>query len=202
MTKHPSSEALGFHLAWEYSEVLPGDFERDRKGSEGRKFPIVAPLPTRGRNTPPLEAGTLGGPYLYAMYDAKDTIRYIGVVTETDCSNFLERWIRPDKNTGRYFWTHGTNKRGKSTVEWIADALRDGLGPIRLHFSNYRHLFDAVAARAEAKRFDLSPYKEFPPGTFLEKLEHAWIYLLQPEWNRAKKNRPPENLWTVCDYWA
>jgi hypothetical protein len=136
------------------------------------------------------------------MNDPKGVIRYIGVVTEEDCNNFLERWIRPDKYTGEYFWTHGTNKKGKSTVERIADAVRDGLGPICLHFSNYRRLFDAVASRAKAQHFDFGPYKELPEGTFLEMLEHAWIYLLQPEWNRTKRKRPADNLWTVCDYWT
>ena len=149
-----------------------------------------------------MQAGSLDDPYLYAMYDATNIIRYIGVVAEKDCSNFLERWIRPDKHTGRHYWTHGTNKKGKSTVEWIADGLRGGLGPIRLYFSNYRQLFPAVAAYADASRVDISPYKALPPGTFLENLEHAWIYLLQPEWTRTEKKCPPGNLWTACDYWA
>jgi hypothetical protein len=202
MTPHPPAIVVGLHLAWEYSEILPGDFERDREGFQGRKFPIVGPLPSQGRQTRPLEAPSLDGPYLYAMYDAKNVIRYIGVVTEKDCNNFLERWIRPDKHTGKHYWTHGTNKKGKSTVEWIADGLRAGLGPIRLYFSNYRHLLPAVAAHAESKGVDISSYKALPPGTFLEKLEHAWIYLLQPDWNKSRKKRPPGNLWIASDYWA
>lgn len=183
---------LGFKLAWKFTGVLPGEFERDRKEVEGIKFPIVGPSPTRGKYTPPIEGAELSGPYLYILVDGEGHPKYVGIATESGLSSPIERWIRPDKFGTAEHWAHGTNKKkGKATVVWLKEGLLLGYGPYSLYFSNYAHLTSAIGTSIERAGGSYSPLQQLPAKQFIEDLEHALIFALQPEWNTQKKRTPP-----------
>lgn len=201
MPDHPTPAVLGLHLAWRFTEVLPGSFEREREETRGIKFPILGPLPPNGSRTPPLEGQALSGPYLYVVFDGFGVVKYVGKATEKGLGSPLERWIRPDKITGREYWAHGTNKK-KSTVNWIADGLAAGAGPFALYFSNYRHFIDRVRAKSELLRQPFDCLAALTPEAFVDRLEHALIFGLQPEWNASRKRRPPDGSIAACGcYW-
>lgn len=203
LSDHPTPEQLGLHLAWRFTEVLPGVFERDRAEARDKTFRIVGPLPAKGKETAPLEGQGLVGPYLYVAFDRNGAIKYVGKATEEGLTSPLERWIRPNREKTKWYWAHGTNKkRGKATVNWIAEALESGTGPVSLYFSNYRHFIDRIRVRSEVLRTPFSSLASLPPEKFIKNVEHALIYRFQPEWNEQNKKSPPSSLIVQCvDYW-
>ena len=198
--KHPTHQELVFKLAWEFTTVLPGSFERDRKAVKGRKFPIIAPLPNNARNTLPIENSQDSGPYLFSVYTQDGEIKYIGKATD---ETVLMRWIRPDKSRNKYYWTHGTTSaKAVSTVEKIADEISNSNGPVRLYFANYSKLFTLVQQHCQDCSADPSEIETMPQDEFIKELEHYMTYTLQPLWNIQNKNRPPTSSIMQCgDYW-
>lgn len=194
---------LGFKVAWKFSELLPGEFERDRKEVAGIKFPVVGPLPTHGKQTPPFEGRELLGPYLYILVDARGQTKYVGVATESGLSSPIERWIRPDKAGTSEYWAHGTNKRkGKATVVWLKEGLLAGDGPYSLYFSNYAHLAADIKISTESRGGSYSPLQQLSAKKFIEDLEHALIFALQPEWNiQKRKTAPPPAMEAAAKHW-
>lgn len=183
---------LGFKLAWTFTEVLPGEFERDRREVAGRRFPIIGPCPTRGRDTPPLEGGELRGPYLYVVLDRSQSTKYVGVATEANLSSPIKRWIRPDKTGVTEYWAHGTNKKkGVATIAWLKEGLLAGSGPYNFYFSNFAHLHSAIKTANECHGGSFLTIQLLTPKQFIEELEHSLIFDLQPEWNTQKKKTPP-----------
>jgi hypothetical protein len=200
---YPTPEDLGLHLAWQFTEVLPGEFARDRAETRDKTFPIVGPLPNRGKETITLEGTGLVGPYLYVVFDRVGAIKYVGKATEEGLTSPLERWIRPNREKTKWYWAHGTNKkRGKATVIWIAEALKGGRGPLSLYFSNYRHFVDRIRVRSEVIGEPFSALASLAPESFIKDVEHALTYKFQPEWNVQNKKLPPRSSITRCvDYW-
>ena len=198
--KHPTYQELVFKLAWEFTTVLPGSFERDRKAVAGRKYPIIAPLPNNARNTLPIENSQDSGPYLYSVYTQDGEIKYIGKATD---ETVLMRWIRPDKSRNKYYWTHGTTSaKAISTVEKIADEISNSNGPVRLYFANYSKLFTLVQQHCQDCSADPSEIETMSQDEFIKELEHYMTYTLQPLWNIQNKNRPPTSSIMQCgDYW-
>lgn len=199
----PTPQEMGLSLAWRFTDVLPGTFERDREEVAGIAFPIVGPLPTNANDTQPLEGASLVGPYLYVVTDGKGVFKYIGVATEAGLRSPLKRWIRPDKFGINHFWAHGTNKkRGKATVAWLAEGLTASEGPFELHFSNYRHFLAKMMAYATGKGIDGTELAKMSPKAFLEGLEFALIHRFQPQWNtQKKKGTPPTTISACAEYW-
>lgn len=199
---HPTAHDLGLRLGWSFNEVLPQTFERNRIGFEGRKFPVVAPVPANGTKTCPIEGEHVAPPYLYVVYNNRDEIMYVGVVTDRAVKYVFDRWIRPSADTRASFWAHGTNKKGKSTIEWIAEAINNGDGPIRVYFTNCEYLLMRLQARADALGIDTSPFHAIDDVALIEALEHAWIFRFQPAWNVQKKRSYPDSMVARCaDYW-
>ncbi len=159
MGNHPSHKDLSLSLASEFTEVLPGDFVRDRPSVRDKRFPILGPRPS-GPNTQPHENASASGPYIYFVYSALGEIKYIG---KADERTVLYRWIRPDGRTGLHQWSHGTNSaKKKATIEFIADELRSGKSPVRLYFSNARSLRASVVKRAATLGITLANLETLP----------------------------------------
>jgi hypothetical protein len=198
--KHPTYQELVFKLAWEFTTVLPGSFERDRKAVAGRKYPIIAPLPNNARNTLPIENRLARGPYLYSIYTQDGEIKYIGKASD---ETVLMRWIRPDKSRTKYYWTHGTTSaKAVSTVEKIAEEISNSNGPVRLYFANYFELFTLVQQHCQVCSVDTSGIDAMQHDEFIKELEHYMIYTLQPLWNIQNKKKPPTSSIMQCgDYW-
>lgn len=200
MSRHPTPRELSLSLAWEFTEVLPGDFVRDRPSVRDKRFPIIGPRPV-GPMTQPNENAGAPGPYIYFVYDASGQIRYIGKANER---TVLYRWIRPDARTGLHQWSHGTNSATKkATVEFIADEIRSGRVPVRLYFSNASVLRAAVLKRAAALGLPQEELRALPDTQLVDMLEHYLIHALRPDWNVSRKSVPPAGLIAKCgDFWV
>ena len=198
--KHPTHRELVFKLAWEFTTVLPGSFERNREAVRGRKYPIIAPLPNNARKTLPIENSQVRGPYLYLVCIQNGEIKYIGKAND---ETVLMRWIRPVKSSYKYCWTHGTTSTTRvSTVEKIADEISNSNGPVRLYFANYSKLFTLVQNHCQDCSVDPSEIEAMSQEDFIEELEHYMTYTLQPLWNIKNKNKPPTSSIKKCgDYW-
>ena len=197
---HPTHEELSFSLAWEFSSVLTGYFERDRKAVAGRKYPIIGPLPTNGGNTLPINNKIALSPFLYAIYSRDGVIKYIGKATD---QTVLYRWIRPDKLGSNHYWSHGTTSaKGISTIEKIADEINKGNSPVRLFFASFSTLMPLIKSRCEAKSIDSDEISGLKPKVLIKELEHYLTYMLQPAWNIQNKKKPPNSIMKECgDYW-
>lgn len=200
MQIHPQPSDLFLSLAWEFTEILPGDFVRDRPSVRDKRFPILGPRPT-GPATQPRENRSAAGPYVYFVYGSEGVIKYIG---KADERTVLYRWIRPDARTAAHQWSHGTNSaKKKATIEFIAEELRAGRVPVRLYFSNAAALRAAVVKRAGARGIDLEQLRALSPTGFIDELEHYLIHALQPEWNVQRKKAPPAGAMGRCgDFWV
>lgn len=200
---HPAPAQLGLSLAWEFSTLLQDTFKRNREEVRHKRFPVIGPVPPEGRRTLPLEGRELKRPFIYVAFDGENVIKYVGVVTAKEEDTPFERWIRPCSLTGREYWAHGTNKRGKSTVEWIAETIRHGKGPVRLYFTDAASARVRVEERASEKGYPMAALRDMTPETFIEReLESAWVYRFQPEWNvQKKRQRPKGSLVDCCFYW-
>lgn len=200
MRNHPSHKDLSLSLAWEFKEVLPGDFVRDRPSVRDKRFPILGPRPS-GPSTQPHENAAASGPYIYFVYSSRGHIKYIG---KADERTVLYRWIRPDERTGLHQWSHGTNSaKKKATIEFIADELRSGQAPVRLYFSNASSLRASVVKRAKTLGIVATELETLPATQFVDELEHYLIHALQPEWNVQRKSASPKGQLSKCgDFWV
>jgi hypothetical protein len=197
---HPAPAVLSLSLAWEFSSVLLGDFQRDRPSVVHKRFPVLGPRPDAGLNTQPLENKSAPGPFIYFVYSATGEIKYIG---KADEKTVLYRWIRPDKRTGVYQWSHGTNSATKrATTEQIASEIRAGRTPVRLYFANATLLRASVSKRAVALGIPPGEVHSVSAVDFVSALEHYLIHAFQPQWNSQRKSAPPEGFIKSCgDFW-
>lgn len=197
--QHPTPRDLSLGLAWEFEEVLSGDFMRDRPSVREKRFPVLGPRPN-GPTTKPKENAEAPGPYIYFVFAVSGEIKYIG---KADERTVLYRWIRPDARTGLHQWSHGTNSATKkATVEFIADEIRAGRAPVRLYFSNAIALRASLAKRSAALGIAPDEVQALPSAEFIDRLEHYLIHALRPEWNIQRKSAPPAGPITRCgDFW-
>jgi hypothetical protein len=198
---HPAPAVLSLSLAWEFSNVLPGDFQRDRPSVAHKRFPVLGPGPNAGLNTQPLENKSAPGPFIYFVYSVTGEIKYIG---KADEKTVLYRWIRPDKRTRLYQWSHGTNSATQTaTIERIASEIRAGRTPVRLYFANATLLRSSALKRAAAVGRPPKEVHSISAVDFVSALEHFLIYTFQPEWNGQCKGAPPKGLINSCgDFWC
>jgi hypothetical protein len=197
--KHPTPQDLSLSLAWEFTEVLPGDFMRNRPSVREKRFPVLGPRPSGPTTQPKENAGAIG-PYIYFVFTASSEIKYIG---KADERTVLYRWIRPDARTGLHQWSHGTNSvTKKATVEFIADEIRSGCAAVRLYFSNASALRASIVKRSAALGIAPDEIDALPSSKFIDHLEHYLIHALRPEWNVQRKNAPPTSPIARCgDFW-
>jgi hypothetical protein len=198
--KHPTPRELSLSLAWEFTEVLPGDFTRDRPSVRDKRFPVIGPQPSGPRTHPKENAGT-PGPYIYFVYATSGEIKYIG---KADERTVLYRWIRPDARTGLHQWSHGTTSATKkATVELIAEEIRNGRAPVRLWFSNVAVLRASLLKRSAALGMAPDEITALSSTELIDRLEHYLIHALRPEWNVQRKSAPPADPIARCgDFWT
>lgn len=160
-------------LAWTFSSVLPGTFQRDKKAFAGIDFPILAPLPPQGSKTAPVEQHLGEGPYVYFVSDAAGRLCYVGKSLE---KTVLKRWIRPGLGgPASHYWSH-TNKTA-GCVRKIADGVRTGNGPYTLRYTTLQ------AARTKLGGTVVPDVLE--PKAAIKALEDHFIATLKPAWNIA-----------------
>jgi hypothetical protein len=188
-------------MAWEFNAVLPRYFERNRPEWVGYKIPVIAPLPEAGSSTAPMFGSHLKGPFIYAVCDNEGHVLYIGKSREKRLTN---RWIRPDRVTGKHYWSHGTTGKPNSskpkTVERIAEHIRSGKGNIRLMFTDYLTLHKAVIERAVNIGADVSALKKLTDIEFNNQIEALLINEFNPAWNTSQPH--VSSLMKSCGhYW-
>lgn len=161
------------YLAWEFSTVLPGTFKRNKKQFAHHNYPILAPLPSKGSSTRPIEECKTSGPFIYFVLDRQGRLCYIGKSQEK-C--VLQRWIRPDNSTPkRHFWTHSTASGGN--VFNIAQGIERGEGPYTLR---YAPLSSMLPIAGKLFAIDEKDNEEKQ----LTKMEVGLLTHLRPIWNR------------------
>lgn len=189
------------HLAWEFTEVLPGGFERNRPKWQGYKLPILGPVPDQGANTSPREGARIRGPFIYAVCDAADNILYLGKSQE---KRITQRWIRPDRISGRHYWSHGTtgtpSPNCPKTIERIAAHIISCKGSIRVLFAGLVGLRAAVRDHMAGIGGDTGEFDGLTDESFVAELEALLLRELQPPWNSSQ---PPvkETFKRGARYW-
>jgi hypothetical protein len=197
-----SGRLLMHHLAWEFCSVLPGYFERNRAAWFGYKLPIIAPLPDAGPQTRPRVGAHLRGPFLYGAFDLEGRVLYIGKSREKWVT---DRWHRPDRRTGRHYWSHGTTGRPSpsrpKTVERIAGHIQEGKGNIGLLFADHATISEAVVQRAAHVGANVDAARSLTDEELNDQVEAILIQQCSPPWNSTSPRVPP--LMRSCGpYWA
>ena len=101
---------LKTYLAWNFETVLTGTFRRNKADFAHHQYPILAPLPSDGRNTPAIEKSIQGGPCLYFVCDDRQHVCYVGMSKE---DQVIHRWVRPGiGGPAKHYWTHSTKSGG------------------------------------------------------------------------------------------
>lgn len=200
---HPNFEDLNLDIAWEFTELIPGSFERNREKTGSKTFPIIGPRPTHGAKTQPKMCASATRPFLYVVYDANGVIKYVGSATASNLKTVLERWIRPSRGNSEHYWSHGsTSKNSKATIEHMAEGFVSGKGPYILYFSNYQKLFPLVKKHGVEKGISATALDSLLKEDFIIQLEKCFIFFFQPEWNSQHKKKKPICMLTECwDYW-
>lgn len=200
MKKHPLPMQLGFVLAWQFDEVLNGDW-CDRK--EGTKYPIIGPIPCRGRHTQPKEGHSLEGPYIYALYDGGGAICYIGSAITAGLTSPISDWVKGNHNRTRYYWSHGINRTSStSTIVKIAEGINNARGTYCLYFLNHASLMPKLKAYAAIRGYNPAELDGWPPGKLIQAMAHALTFALQPTWNTSRKNKPAKaQIQQYSNYW-
>lgn len=164
---------LKTYLAWKFDEVIPGTFRRNKAEFAHHEYPIVAPLPTVGGRTAPLERSVALGPYVYFVLDSSELVRYVGKSLE---KQVIQRWIRPGVGgPATHYWTHSTRSGG--TVFNIAQGILSGQSPC---FS-LRYVPLAELDEVRRKRFGIGHGAVAAVAVALA--EQGLILELQPDWN-------------------
>jgi hypothetical protein len=200
---YPTPEQLSLKLAWQFTEVLIGTFERNREEVKGVRFPIISPEPSQIGETRPLE--NIGiTPFLYIVYASSGRIKYIGKSNE---SELFKRWIRPD-TCGVRRWTHGTTGKSvatgkvKATIEHIANELHAGNKPVSLYAASLSTLKLLVIDRCKILGIKSGDISKLSDKNFIKELERYLIWRLQPEWNTEGKTALSSQVLKECgDYW-
>lgn len=165
---------LPSYLAWRFDDVRPGTFKRNKAAFAHHSYPILAPLPSDGIKTVPIEIAKQSGPYIYFVCDAGGLVRYVGKSLE---ENVLKRWIRPGNGgPATHYWTHSTEAGGN--VFEIARRIQAGESS---HFDlRYVPLAELTAEHLEwlgIRRVD-------DPVAMAAFVEAALIKVIGPDWNR------------------
>lgn len=101
---------LKTYVAWRFTQVLPGSFRRAKAALAHHLYPILAPLPPQGRNTPALERSAQHGPYIYFVLDDQERVHYVGKSKEKEV---IQRWVRPGVGgPATHYWTHSRSTGG------------------------------------------------------------------------------------------
>jgi hypothetical protein len=170
---------LRTYAAWRFDAVLPGHFRRNKAEFAHHLYPIVAPLPTAGRNTPPLEPSDSTGPYVYFVCDDLARVRYIGKSLE---EHVIQRWVRPGiGGTAKHYWTHSTRAGG--AVFQIARGLQAReSGHYELRYAPVREMeTDLLSELGVAASPD--------HALTAAQIEVALIRVLGPDWNVVRLGR-------------
>ena len=111
---------------------------------------------------------------MYFVLDDQERVRYVGKSLE---SNVLHRWMRPGVGgPAKTYWTHSTRSGG--CVFAIAAALRSGESR---HFTlRYSPVTDVPPT------LGVGLLSSLPGGTAAaaDRIEHALILALRPDWNK------------------
>lgn len=166
------------YLAWEFTHLEPGTFKRNKADFAHHDYPILAPQPSQGRHTDPLEISESGGPFIYFVHDGTDRLCYVG---KCDEASVVHRWVRPATN-GNEYWTHSTKSGGN--VFNIAEGLQRGEGPYRLSYAPMSNLLSRVGSH-----FGIGP--EADPKVALKVLEAKLLTALRPAWNKQGLSATP-----------
>jgi hypothetical protein len=122
----PIPADLKTYIAWRFDRVLPGSFRRRKADFAHHEYPILAPLPSLGRNTPPIERSATPGPFVYFVCDTTGLVRYVGKSLE---NQVIQRWVRPGVGgPAKHYWTHSTRSGG--AVFEIARGIATGSSPV------------------------------------------------------------------------
>ena len=187
--------------AWEFKEVLPGHFERNRPNWIGYKLPIIAPLPDAGAATKPQVGANKKGPFIYGICDENGQVLYIGKSRETWVTG---RWIRPDRHSKKHYWAHGTtgkpNPAKPKSIERIAAHILSGRGNVSLMFADSTSLINAVLSRAEKLDGNAEALRRLSANEINNQIEALLIDEWNPSWN-TNKPRASELIRTYGHYW-
>jgi hypothetical protein len=160
-------------LAWRFDGVLPGNFTRNKVDFAHLIYPLLAPMPTAGRNTAPLEEVGVTGPFVYFVVGADQVVHYVGKSLET---SVVHRWVRPGIGApSNHYWTH-SKKTGGVEFE-IAKALQSGARAFSLRYAPLHRI--PAPYQAKAGVTSATTDKEG-----VEQLGAHFIKLLSPPWNR------------------
>jgi hypothetical protein len=167
-------EQIPTHLGWSFTHLLPGTFKRNRAEFMHHDYPILAPLPIRGRAEQPLEGALVQGPFIYFVLNEFGQVFYVGKSQE---KQVLKRWIRPGNGgPAKHYWTHSTRAGG--CIFNIANGLREGRGPFHLRFASLTSL--------QSRFSDILGLDHMLEDTeALEVAERALIRALEASWNGA-----------------
>jgi len=164
---------LKTYKAWRFDAVLAGSFRRNKVDFAHHLYPIVAPLPAAGRQTPPLEVSLHGGPYVYFVTDDGGLVRYVGRSLE---GQVILRWVRPGiGGPAKHYWTHSTRSGG--AVFEIARGLGNG------ESNHYDLRYFAIQELGERQREQYGITAGHPAVHAVAIAEKALIRALQPDWN-------------------
>jgi hypothetical protein len=163
--------AIRTYVAWRFNQVLPGSFRRNTAQFAHHIYPVLGPLPTKGRSTPAMERSRQAGPYLYFVCDAQERIRYVGKSLE---DQVIQRWVRPGVGgPAKHFWTHSTASGG--CVFNIAKGL------LACESRHYTLRYVPVCEVSADVWRDLGVSAEVDLAT----AERAFIQALAADWNRT-----------------
>ena len=168
-----SNLAAKTYLAWQFCDLIPGTFKRNKRQFAHLDYPILGPLPANAAKTKPIEQCPAEGPFIYFVHDGIGQICYIGKSKEK-C--VIKRWVRPGLGgPSEYYWTHSTSSGGN--VFRIAEGLKSNAGPFSLRYTSLSSLLP-----------NYGPMFGISAGTdvdiALQRVEEGLIGLLSPKWNR------------------
>lgn len=167
-----SNLATKTYLAWQFSNVIPGTFKRNRPEFAHLDFPILSPLPTHAAKTKPIEQCPDSGPFIYFVHDGDGRVCYVGKSAEK-C--VIKRWVRPGNGgPSTHYWTHSISTGG--SVFNIAEGLRRNEGPFSLRYTSLSALLPSYGSG-----FGISAGMK--PELALKYMEGGLIGLLLPTWN-------------------
>lgn len=173
-TMHTTSAiAAKTYLAWQFFNVIPGTFKRNKKQFAHLDYPILAPLPPLAAKTKPIEECSAEGPFIYFVHDGAGHLCYVGKSKE---KTVIKRWVRPGiGGPSEYYWTHSTASGGN--VFNIAEGLRRNEGPFSLRYTPLSALIPAYAST-----FGISAGLD--TDAVLQCMEEGLIKMFSPKWNR------------------
>lgn len=172
--KNTIPSVLKTFVAWRFDSVLDGTFKRNKADFAHHDYPIIAPLPTAGRKTLPIESSSGSGPYIYFVCDDVGAVQYVGKSME---DQIIHRWVRPGVGgPAKHYWTHSTRSGG--SVFEIARGLKERRSThYELRYIPVDNLSEEFSAQFGIASTDESAEKA-------NKAESGFIRSMSPAWNR------------------